>query len=224
MKRRVLLTVVLVVVWSGFASAQVVITKPPDLGDTWQPLSPDGGTYVYADSFELTGPDAAPTELGTWLLEVTAPAPPVRFEIWGEAVGGGPDAGNVLATTGTLSPAADGTLTFFSAPVIGTPAVLSSGTRYWFAATVVGESGTGEYRLGGHTQNSVYVDNGTFWYSNDPAGVSFDGQNLTPEIAFEVTLGASTAGIPTLGTWGVALMAMLLASAGVLAVRRLAVG
>ena len=57
---------------------------------------------------------------------------------------------------------------------------------YWFAATVVGESGPGFYQVGGHTQNSQYNDNGTFWYSNDPSGQSFDGQNLTPEMAFHV--------------------------------------
>jgi hypothetical protein len=65
---------------------------------------------------------------------------------------------------------------------------LIPGNLYWFAATVVGESGTGAYQVGGHTQNSQYPDNCTFWYSNDPAGVAFDGQNLVPEMAFSVGL------------------------------------
>jgi hypothetical protein len=34
----------------------------------------------------------------------------------------------------------------------------------------------------------VYNDNGTFWFSNDPTGVFFDGQNATPEMAFHVGL------------------------------------
>jgi hypothetical protein len=51
----------------------------------------------------------------------------------------------------------------------------------------------GEFSVGGHTQNSGgIVDNGTFWFSNDPAGAIFDGQNLTPEIAFTVTLRPTT--------------------------------
>jgi hypothetical protein len=53
---------------------------------------------------------------------------------------------------------------------------------------VVGEAGTGQYQVGGHTQNSQHQDNCTFWYSNDPNGVFFDGQNLTPEMAFTLTI------------------------------------
>src|SRR4029078_1848029 len=65
---------------------------------------------------------------------------------------------------------------------------LTPGTLYWFAATVVGESGTGQYQMGVYTQNSQQNDHCTFWYSNDPGGIVFDGQNLTPEIAFTLTL------------------------------------
>jgi hypothetical protein len=220
MTRKIVLAFCVLLLAGSSAFAQLVISKPPDLGPQWQPLSPNG-TYVYSDSFVNSGPDASPTVLGMWLLENTAPAPPVRFEVWAEAVGGGPDAGAVLATTGTLSPAGTGALNFFSAPVIGTPSVLSSGTRYWFVATCVGETGSGVYTVGGHTQNSVISDNGTFWYSNDSAGVNFDGQNLTPEMAFEVTLGpAGAEAIPTAGHLGIALLIAMIALAGALLIRR----
>jgi hypothetical protein len=42
----------------------------------------------------------------------------------------------------------------------------------------------GSYQAGGHTQNSVYNDDGTFWYSNDPAGVKLCPSKLTPEMTF----------------------------------------
>ena len=111
----------------------------------------------------------------------------MRFEIWGDTGGSGPNAANVLATTGSLSPNPTG-LELISAPVLPGAQALTPGTLYWFAATVVGEAGTGAYQMGGHTQNSQHVDNCTFWYSNDPNGIAFDGQNLTPEIAFSLTL------------------------------------
>ena len=168
--------------------AQTVFTKSPDLGAFWQPLSPAGGTYVYADCFIApAGTDVWPHVLGTWLNTIQPPPPSVRFEIWGDSGGSGPNAANVLATTGSLSPNPTG-LELISAPVLVGAQQLTPGTLYWFAATVVGEAGTGAYQMGGHTQNSQQNDNCTFWYSNDPTGVNFDGQNLTPEIAFTLTL------------------------------------
>ena len=75
--------------------------------------------------------------------------------------------------------------------------------------------------MGGHTQNSVYPDNGTFWYSNDPPGIVFDGQNQTPEMAFEVTLEQFAAvNIPISGPWGIALLIAMVALAGALLIRR----
>lgn len=195
------------IVFAAAAQGQTTIEKPPDQGPFWNPLSPNGGTYVYADCFFApAGIDIHVQEIGTWLQELTegqgvpegsvtqegfaggGSPTSVRFEVWGTAGGGGPDAGNVLATTGSLSPIPTG-LEFFSAPALPGTQALTPGDRYWFAATVVGEAGPGGYQVGGHTQNSVYPDNCTFWYSNDPAGVAFDGQNLTPEMAFSVTLG-----------------------------------
>lgn len=220
MNRRVCSVFAVLLLVVGAASAQVVVSKPPDLGPYWAPLSP-AGTQVYANSFVNPGPDAAPAVLGMWLLENSAPAPAVRFEVWAEAPGGGPDASAVLATTGTLTLPATATLSFFSAPVTGVPTTLTAGTRYFFVATCVGQPGTGSFRVGGHTQNSVVSDNGTFWYANDPAGVSFDGRALTPEMAIEVTLGQAGAAIPAAGPLGIAVLIAMIALAGALAIKRL---
>jgi hypothetical protein len=243
--RKTWITLALTLAVAVPALAQTTITKPPDLGEYWQPLSPNEGTYVYANSFIAPPADLLASELGTWLLllggegpegvatrqggwvgEGEPTIPTVRFEIWGEDAGG-PDAGTVHATTGSLSLAVTAELAFFSAPVSGVPVALVPGARYWFAATVVGETGTGAFQTGGHTQNSVYADDGTFWYSNDPAGVLFDGQNLTPEMAFQVVLGEeppppppSVLEIPTAGGWGLVLLGLLIAAVAVLAVRR----
>jgi hypothetical protein len=187
MLRRIGFLVAAVLV-AGSVQAQTTITKSPDLGPFWFPLSPNG-TYVYADCFIApAGVDIWPQSLGTWLTTSSPPPPPLRFEIWGDTGGSGPDAFNVLATTGTLNPNPSG-LEFISAPVLAGAQPLVPGNVYWFAATAVGEVGSGQYQTGGHTQNSGgIIDNCTFWYSNDPAGINFDGQNLTPEMAFGLTL------------------------------------
>lgn len=180
--------VVAVVLLAGSVQAQTPYQKTPDQGPFWNPLSPNGGTYVYSDCFIApAGIDVFPVSIGTWLLTQSPPPPSLRLEVWGEAPGGGPNAASVLATTGPISPNPSG-LEFISAPVLAGATALVPGTRYWFSATVVGIPGTGAYQVGGHTQNSQHNDNCTFWYSNDPAGVNFDGQNLTPEMAFALTL------------------------------------
>jgi hypothetical protein len=67
--------------------------------------------------------------------------------------------------------------------------ILTAGVQYWFAANVIGLTADARIKVGGHTQNSGGInDNGTFWFSNDPTGINFDGQGLTPEMAFRVEL------------------------------------
>jgi hypothetical protein len=74
---------------------------------------------------------------------------------------------------------------------------LVADATYWFAASTVGLGGTGEFNVGGHTQNSGgIVDNGTFWYSNDSTGIDFDGQALTPEMAFTVNISSASVEVP----------------------------
>ena len=184
-------------VFAGFAQADV-ITKAPDLGAFWNPLDGENGTYIYANSFVATS-DLPVVELGMWLQRLTAPGPEIAFEVY-DSVGGdplaGPDTQSVLATTGLLSLPVTSSLDFFSAPTLPGASTLVAGQTYWFGANVIGSTSPGAYLTGGHTRNSVIVDNGTFWYSNDPSGISFDGQGLTPEMAFQVTL----APVPEPGT------------------------
>lgn len=191
----------------GSGSAALAdITKPPDLGNYWNPLDPNFGTYVYADSFIANG-NVTISDLGTWLDDLGTGGSTMRFEVWGDTGGFGPDPSNVISTTGSVSPSTGTGLTYNQYPA--SAGNLVNGQKYWFAATVVGEAGNGFWQVGGHTQNSVYNDNGTFWYSNDPSGTFFDGQNLTPEMAFSVITR-----IPAPGS------AVLLGLGGLMAARR----
>ena len=136
------------------------------------------------------------TDLGMWLTDEVLGNPgnggaDIRFEVYG-SIGGnpanGPDTTNVFATTGSLTGLGIGPLAFYTSGTLGGGTPVVAGNTYWFGGNVVGEVGPGSFQTGGHTQNSVYADNGTFWYSNDAAGLAFDGQALTPEMAFSVTV------------------------------------
>jgi hypothetical protein len=168
----------------------VTVTKDPDQGAFWHPLSPNGGTYVYADSF-VAPISGTVSSLGTWLTDQGSGGTDVRFQILGSLSGNvslGPDVSNVLATTAVQS-GLTGPLTFYSAATLGGSTPIVGGQTYWFAANVIGLSGPGDFQVGAHTQNSEGItDNGTFWYSNDPTGSVFDGKMLTPEMAFSVTV------------------------------------
>jgi hypothetical protein len=188
--------------------ADTTIEKPPDLGLYWFPLS-DGGTYVYSDSFIAPFGDTNVAILGTWLSPLRGTPEGsigntlgsgfvtngggnsiVRYQVWGTGGNGGPDYTQVLASTDPFSANLAG-LNLYNQPVTSGGGPLVPGQKYWFVATCVGlgDPFLTAYQTGGHTQNSVYPDNGTFWYSNDSAGQSFDGQALTPEMAFRVVLG-----------------------------------
>jgi len=189
------------------AYADTTIEKPPDLGLYWYPLG-NGGTYIYADSFVAPFGDTNVAILGTWLAPLRS-APEgsigntlgtgfitgggnsiVRYQVWGTGGNGGPDYTQVLASTDSFAADQAG-LTLYNKPVTSGGGPLVPGTKYWFVATAVGlgDPFNIAYQTGGHTQNSVYPDNGTFWYSNDVNGQFFDGQGLTPEMAFRVVLG-----------------------------------
>lgn len=173
--------------FSGVSSAGI-IEKAPDLGNYWNPLS-STGTYVYANSFvaEETGTVAL---LGLWLNGGSSNLVFMVLDSVGGNSAQGPSIGNVLATTATVAGQFYGALTYVEASAISS-VVLNAGSTYWFAASTIGLGGQGGYNVGGHTQNSGGIsDSGTFWYSNDPTGASFDGRNLTPEMAFRVTANA----------------------------------
>jgi len=201
-------------------SADTIIEKDPDFGPWWNPLG-NGGTYVYADCFIAPAGDTQVTSLGMWLEPLGGEPYPegntgiagiqspgdkaqggnsvLRFQVWGDA--GGPNWAQVIATTEEFSTETAG-LNFYSLPV-NAGGSLVPGTKYWFVGTGVGmgNPALGAYRVGGHTQNSDYNDNCTFWYSNDPSGQNFDGQNLTPEMAFQVVLSSGPTPSQVV-TWG----------------------
>lgn len=189
------------------AVADTSLTKKPDLGNYWWPLGNNGNTPVYADSFVAPDVDTDVQRIGMWLDDVGSGGTNLRFEIWGNS--GGPNPFDVISSTGTVSPLAGAGLNYNEYATNG--GTLVPGNTYWFVATAVGEAGSGFWQTGGHTQNSDgIVDNGTFWYSNDPNGINFDGQNLTPEMAFSVSLGR----VPAPGS------AALLGLSGLMASRR----
>lgn len=167
------------------------ITKSPDLGPYWSPLS-SSGSYIYADSF-VADVSGSVTSLGTWLLNGSSN---LLFQVYG-SIGGnaaaGPDSSNIFATTGTVTGQTYDSLTFVDGGLVTDIADLIAGQTYWFGASTVGQGGSGGYTVGGHTQNTGgIVDGGSFWYSNDPVGQSFDGRGLTPEIAFRVGIAESS--------------------------------
>lgn len=173
-------------------SVASTITKTPDLGPYWTPLS-SNGTYVYANSF-VAGSSGGVQSLGTWLIHGGSD---LRFQVYGSLGGnptGGPDTAHVYASTNTIGGQIYGGLTYVDGGAISNFEDLVAGSTYWFAASTVGLGGNGYYTLGGHTQNSGGItDNGTFWFSNDIAGLTFDGRSIPQEIAFSVDIGSGTA-------------------------------
>jgi hypothetical protein len=190
------------------AASATTVTKSPDLGPYWNPLS-TSGTYIYADSF-VAPASGTVSSIGIWLTNLSgdASAQPIVFDVFGTS-GGGPDPSNVLASTGLLSLDVPGTLTLFNETTTSS-LTLTAGDTYWVAGDEVGLSGGGLLQVGGHTQNSEGIsDNGTFWFSNDPSGVTFGGQNLTPEMAFTVTINAATVPEPaSLSLLGLSLLGL----------------
>ena len=181
------------------------VAKKPDLGPYWSIMS-TGGTYIYANSF-VAPISGKVSNIGIWLSKVSGDtsAQPIKFEVMGSAAGGGPDSSDILATTGTLALDVTNSLDLFSAGATSSSALVA-GQTYWVAGDEVGLSGGGFLQTGGHTQNSGGItDNGTFWYSNDSTGAFFDGQNLTPEMAFTVSMAG---GVPEPATWAMMLLGL----------------
>jgi len=177
------LTFLLFWLFAGSANAGL-ITKSPDLGDYWGSLS-SSGTYIYANSF-VADSNGTATDLGLWL---NGNSSDFVLQIFGSSLSNAPDSSNILATTSVISGLNFSSLTYFEQSTLSGAIDLVANETYWFAASTVGLGGAGSFNVGGHTQNSQgIVDNGTFWYSNDSTGVTFDGISLTPEMAFTVNI------------------------------------
>ncbi|MEO8813434.1 MAG: hypothetical protein ABI376_11050, partial [Caulobacteraceae bacterium] len=143
MKKEIFLAgaVGLCLVSATVAHASATITKSPDLGAYWHPLSGDGNpTYVYADSF-VAPISGAVSNIGIWLANYAGDtsAQPVTFEVLGSSGGGGPDASAILATTGVLTLNVTGSLSLFSASATSN-FNLVAGQTYWVAGDERGQT------------------------------------------------------------------------------------
>lgn len=186
---------VLLTVTSSAKASTIILDKAPDVGASWLPLS-GTSTYVYANSFIFSGATGNMLDtVGVYLRSENGIAELFRFLVMADDLNA-PDPGAVLGSTNTTSTTSD-SLTLVTMPLISSFA-LTNGTRYWIAASTVGlASNGGRYQVGGHTQNSIYPDFGTFWYSNDPSGLNFDGQRLTPEMAIYATIAGAAVPEPS---------------------------
>jgi len=169
-----------------FSQAYVVIDKTPDLGAFWLPLSaPTAGTEVYTNSFIFTGGtgDSA-TVAGAYMRSLGGT--PTTFQFLLLADNSNSPSNSILASSAYTSTSSTDLVLVTGALSTNS---LVNGSRYWVAlSTWGGDGAAGSYQVGGHTQNSIYNDNGTFWYSNADSGFggAYDGQNLTPEMAIYV--------------------------------------
>lgn len=187
-------------------SANAVSLEQFPVSDYWFPVGPVG-TTVYANSF-VAPVSGNVTGLGTWLNTLVADATTtLKFQIWG-SVGGnpasGPDVSNVLATTADLS-GFSGPSSFYSGAATGS---VLAGQTYWFAISAIGSNGIGEYQVSDAIDD--LGDGGSFWYWNASSSSSFDGQNLTPEMAFGINIDERH-GVPDGGASGLMLGSALMA-------------
>ena len=198
--------VAVITLLAATASSAGVISKTP-FRDYWNTVG-FNGTEFYANSF-VADETGEVSELGLWLR---GGASDLKFQIYGSIdydIANGPDSAVALASSAVITGQNYATLTYVSAsPILSS--LLMAGQTYWFAATAVGLSGSGGYTVGGHAQNSIYADNGSFWYSNASDGLNFDGRNLTPEMAFQVTIdNANGNAVPEPQTFGLVAISLL---------------
>lgn len=150
-------------------------------GDFWRPLAlPQTG--IYADSFIFTGATGETlAELGVYLRDPDGNGGGnIRFYLLQD--GGNAPTSNILATSLVDVSTNSQTMTLLAANT--TSFSMVNGVRYWVAAQAMTEADI--YITGGHVQNSIYNDNGTFWFSNANDLNIWDGQALTPEMSIHV--------------------------------------
>lgn len=195
------------------ANAAIIVDKAPNASTGYERLegSPEG-SYVYTNSFIFTagGTGSTMNLVGVYMrnVDTTQPGTQFRFEVYADNANS-PDPTAVLGVTNYMS-FAGGTITLVTDSLL-VPINLTFGSRYWIAASVIPNTTDGPYAVAGHIQNSVYPDNGTFWFSNDPTGQTFIGPILPPEMAIyaEGDLRPIVGAVPepaSLTIWGLGLI------------------
>ncbi|MBX3118409.1 MAG: PEP-CTERM sorting domain-containing protein [Fimbriimonadaceae bacterium] len=163
------------------SQAYVVVDKAPNTGG-WSPLGQLPFTRIYANSFIHSGATGDVATVGGAYVQSSG-QDPSTFQFLLLADGGNAPTSTVLASSAFVSDNS-GAMTLVTSALSSNSLV--NGQRYWLALSAVGGSGVDAYSLGGHTQNSVYADNGTFWFSNAGDLNNWDGQAFTPEISIYV--------------------------------------
>lgn len=220
LRRLKLLTGLAALASFGAASAiadTVLVDKAPDYGGgfLWRFLDGNpNGTYIYANSFQLST-SANATTLGTYILNMGTTGQPgtqFRYELWSDTGGSGPNPAGVLGVTAEHNVTST-TMVLDTMPLL-TPVTLTAGVRYWVIASTIGQTANGRYGFGAHAYNPVTYDGGSFVFSQSPTGFGIDGGGA-PELAIYVA-GTGISAVPEPST----LSLLLVPVAGLLLRRR----
>jgi hypothetical protein len=192
------------------AAAQIVLTN--------RPWTNEGGWCVGADGANLTAvrftvPVGEPYSLNavTVKLHEVVGSVPAVMTLHDDAFGAA-QPGNVIATLGTNTLGAPNSYLEYVYP--GGGQVLNGGSSYWIGVTVLDPSGC----AAGFDLNSA-APTGTFTYSTTMQGVGGSYSSVTP-VDIEIDAAFAAVQVPVLGRVGAAVLVLLLAGAGVIALRR----
>ena len=211
--RVVVLVAVVVSVLGGAlpADAQVVLTN--------RPWTNEGGWCMGADGANLTAvrftvPIGEPYTLNTVTVKLheVVGGVPAPMTLHDDAFGAA-QPGNVIATLGTHNLGAPNSYLEYEYP--GGGQVLDAGSTYWIGVTVLDPSGC----AAGFDMNSA-APTGAFTYSTTMQGTGGAYSSVTP-VDIEIDAAFAAVQVPTLGRVGGAVLVLLLAGAGVIALRRL---
>ncbi|MCW8984343.1 MAG: hypothetical protein OQK55_03300 [Thermoanaerobaculales bacterium] len=207
----VLVVVVALIVGSALpAGAQVVLSN--------RPWTNEGGPCVGADGANLTAvrftvPVGEPYSLNTVTVKMheVVSGVPLVMTLHDDAFGAA-QPGNVIATLGTQTLGASNSYLEYVFP--GGGQTLGGGLSYWIGVTVLDPAGC----AAGFDFNAA-APTGVFTYSTTLQGI---GGVYSPPGFVDIEIDAAFAAVqvPTLGKVGGVALVLLLAGAGVIALRR----
>ncbi len=164
-------------------SSAWMLDKTPNYqdGDGWRPLGLPY-TGIYANSFIFTGATGEVLdELGVHLRDPDGNGGGnIRFYLLQDNANA--PTSNILATSLVDVSTSSTQMILLKANTTGYGLV--NGSRYWVAAQAMTVGDT--YITGGHVQNTIYNDYGTFWASNANDLNVWDYQGVLPEMSIYV--------------------------------------